>query len=154
VRWVILLLGCASAHADCPGTRVFVDTSARRLSLCENGQETHHYKVSLGKGGLDKQKEGDGRTPLGEYSLAPGRPSSEFHTFLLVGYPTPEQRAAGYTGGAIGVHGPARNFRWLGALAMLKNWTQGCIAVSSDREIDEIAAWVKDRKVQSIVIRK
>jgi murein L,D-transpeptidase YafK len=154
VRWLLFLLGCATAHADCPGTGVLVDTAARRLSLCENGQETHHYKVSLGHGGLDKHKEGDGRTPLGEYSLAKGRPSSDFHTFLLVGYPTSAERAAGYTGGAIGVHGPARKFRWLGSLAMVSDWTSGCIAVSSDAEIDEIAAWVKEHQVQSIVIRR
>ena len=154
MRWLVFLLGCATAHAECTGTAVVVDTHARTLALCENGQETHHYKVSLGSGGLDKQKEGDARTPLGEYSLAPGRPSSDFHTFLAVGYPTSEQRAAGLTGGAIGIHGPARKYRWLGALAMVSDWTAGCIAVSSDAEIDQIDAWVKAHQVKSILIRK
>ena len=154
MRWAIFLFGCATAHADCPGTRVLVDTAAHKLSLCENGQETHHYKVSLGRGGVDKHKDGDGRTPVGEYSLQPGRPSSDFHTFLPVGYPTSAERAAGYTGGAIGIHGPKRSYRWLGALALLEDWASGCIAVASDKEIDQIDAWVRAHAVQSILIRK
>jgi murein L,D-transpeptidase YafK len=148
------MLGCV-AHAACPpsGVRVLVDTSARELSLCADGRAAHTYRVALGRGGLDKRREGDGRTPLGEYPLAAPRASAQFHTFLAVGYPTDEQRQAGLTGGAVGVHGPGRGFRFLGALSTATNWTAGCIAVASDAQIDEIADWVRAHAARTIEIR-
>ncbi len=61
---------------------------------------------------------------------------------------------AGDTGGAIGIHGPGRRFRWLGSLSTLSDWTAGCIAVGSDAEIDEISSWVNRHQVRSVTIRK
>jgi murein L,D-transpeptidase YafK len=153
--FALALAGAGVARADCPsvGARVVVDTSARELSLCEGGHATHRYTVALGRGGLDKKREGDGRTPLGEYPLAAPRASAQFHTFLAVGYPTAEQRKAGLTGGAVGVHGPGRSFRLLGPLVTATDWTAGCIAVASDAQIDEIAGWVHDHGVRLIEIQ-
>src|SRR5438445_459722 len=123
---LLLLVGCAAARAECPpGTHVVVDASARRLQLCEDGNPAREFRVALGAGGLEKRRQGDQRTPIGEYPLAPGRSSSQFHTFLHVGYPTGEERARGYTGGDIGVHGPGRSFRYLGSLSTLSDWTAG-----------------------------
>jgi murein L,D-transpeptidase YafK len=157
MRWFLLLLtlGCGTVHAACPpsGSRLMVDTSARELALCDEGKLAHRYRVALGSGGLDKRKQGDGRTPLGEYPLTPGRASSQFHTFLYVGYPTVAQKQAGYTGGDVGVHGPGRSFRWMGALSTTSDWTAGCVAVGSDAEIDEIAAWVRAHAARVIEIR-
>jgi murein L,D-transpeptidase YafK len=151
-----LLIGCATAAAECPasGTRLMVDASARQLLLCEDGKAAHQYRVALGRGGLEKRHQGDLRTPIGEYSLAPGRTSSQFHTFLAVGYPTADERARGFTGGDIGVHGPGRSFRLLGPLSTMSDWTAGCIAVASDGEIDEIASWANQHGARSILIRK
>jgi murein L,D-transpeptidase YafK len=152
---IVCLLGCAAAHAECPpGTNVVVEASARRLQLCEDGKAAREFRVALGAGGLEKHKQGDQRTPIGEYPLAPGRFSTQFHTFLHVGYPTADERAQGYTGGDIGVHGPGRTFRYLGSLSTLSDWTAGCIAVGSDAEIDEIDRWVRSHNVASIVIRR
>jgi len=148
-------LDAARARAACPpqGARIVVDTATRELELCDGGVATHQYRVALGRGGLDKQREGDGRTPRGQYPLTPPRASSEFHTFMLVGYPTAAQRSAGLTGGDIGVHGPGRRFRFMGALSTAADWTAGCIAVGSDLEIDEIAAWVRAHSARVIEIR-
>ena len=90
-------------------------------------------------------KKGDKKTPLGEYRLSPPRPSvSGVRTFIHVGYPTRNQRNKGYTGGAIGIHGPTRDGR-------LRN-TLGCISVKTNDEIDEIAQWVDDHRVRRISI--
>ena len=157
MRWflgfVLVLAGVARASCPPEGVRVVVDTAARELLLCESGRAARSYPVALGRGGLDKKREGDGRTPLGEYPLAAPRASAQFHTFLAVGYPTAEQRKAGLTGGAVGVHGPGRSFRFLGPLTTATDWTAGCIAVASDAQIDEIAAWVRTHAARVIEIQ-
>lgn len=73
--------------------------------------------------------------------------------FVPVGYPTPEQRRAGFTGGAIGVHGPHRRVRWAGVFANLLDTTDGCVGIATDDEISRIAAWVRARKVRTIVVK-
>ena len=53
----------------------------------------------------------------------------------------------GYTGSAIGIHGPSRIFARAGWMNTVADWTEGCIAVASDEAIDEIAAWMQDKDV-------
>ena len=140
--------------ATCQGeaTEIVVDTAAHQLILCEKGEQKGAYKVALGSGGVGKEREGDAKTPLGVYPLLPGRPSSSFHTFILLGYPTKAQRAKGMTGGAVGVHGPARGYETLGEVNVATDWTLGCIAVASDASIDFIAAWMRRAKCTRIRI--
>lgn len=131
--------------ATCQGatTEMVVDVAAHKMLLCEKGQQKADYKVALGSGGIGKEREGDAKTPLGVYPLVPGRHSDLFHTFILLGYPTKAQRAKGMTGSDVGVHGPARSTASMGELNVSTDWTLGCIAVSSDEQIDYIAAWMK-----------
>ena len=58
----------------------------------------------------------------------------------------------GFTGGAIGIHGPPRGYGTLAQLAMLvaRDWTAGCIAVATDEDIDTVAAWVRAREVRGV----
>ena len=142
------------AAATCQGatTEIVVDTAAHHMVLCEKGEQKAEYKVALGSGGIGKERQGDAKTPLGVYPLTPGRPSSSFHTFILLGYPTKAQRAKGMTGSAVGVHGPSRGFETAGELNVATDWTLGCIAVSSDAQIDFIAAWMKKAKCTTIRI--
>ncbi len=114
-----------------------------RLYLCSKDKTEGEYLVSIGRNGGGKKKRGDRKTPVGRYTLGTPRPSEKYHIFIPVGYPTREQKEKGYTGSAIGIHGPRQSFRWLGRLNTLFNWTQGCIAVAKNREIEEIARWVK-----------
>jgi L,D-peptidoglycan transpeptidase YkuD (ErfK/YbiS/YcfS/YnhG family) len=147
---VVLLAVCARAgtRAPCAGATnaVVVDTRTRTLALCASGAPEQTFPVALGAGGLGKQREGDGRTPLGDYPLGAPRASKSFGTFIPVGYPTPAQTRAGMTGGAIGIHGPARGWAWAGAANTVTDWTAGCIAVGSDAEIAQISAWVRTRR--------
>jgi hypothetical protein len=153
-----LLLGSAvDAAADpCParGTLVVVDTAQHRLWTCEGGRATAEYRVALGSGGVGKERQGDAKVPLGDYALGPPRGSRLFHTFIPVGYPTAAQRRRGFTGSAVGVHGPARGWEKMPSAAnTASDWTLGCIAVGSDEEIDRIAAWMRARSVSRISLR-
>lgn len=153
-----LALACAAAASaePCPttGTLILVHTDQRRLWQCEDGRAMGEHAVALGSGGVGKTRQGDAKVPLGEYPLGRPRPSSQFRTFIPVGYPTAAQRRRGYTGSAVGVHGPARGWETLpSALNTATDWTLGCIAVGSDEQIRDIAAWVNRRHVERIVIR-
>lgn len=140
----------------CPkdGNLILVETSAHRLWLCSGGKVVEAFHVALGSGGIDKRRQGDAKVPLGDYALDVARASSSFHLFILVGYPTAAQQKAGFTGGAIGVHGPARGYETLGSNANTAvDWTLGCIAVGSDDEIERIADWQRRNKVRRIRIK-
>jgi L,D-peptidoglycan transpeptidase YkuD (ErfK/YbiS/YcfS/YnhG family) len=138
----------------CPssGAVVQVDTSTHVLCLCRNGQVEGRFLSTLGRGGVDKRQEGDGRTPLGRYSLAAARPSSRYHLFLPVGYPTEAQRLRGFSGSAIGLHGPHVAFAWLRHATLWVDWTQGCIAVATASEVEQIARWVRQVGATEILI--
>jgi len=141
-------------HARCPveGALVQVDTAARVLSLCRDGHEDASFRVALGSGGVDKRAEGDSRTPRGRYALGPARASEGFYLFLEVGYPTGEQMKHGFTGSAIGVHGPPRGFAWLGHATVWPDWTLGCIALGTRAEVERVARWVRENSVGEIVL--
>ena len=58
----------------------------------------------------------------------------------------------GFTGGAIGIHGPPRGWATLAELAMLvaQDWTAGCIALATDADIEAVAAWVRKEEVRDV----
>ena len=142
-----------SARECRPGeTGVVVDTRSHQMHLCRAGQSDRSFAVALGSGGVGKQKQGDARTPLGRYGLGAPRGSKNFHIFVPVGYPTAEQARMGFTGSAIGIHGPPRGWTNLAQLASLvaQDWTAGCIAVTTDADIEAVAAWVRKRQVKEV----
>ncbi len=122
---------------------ILIKASLGQLCLCDQGQVIKTYQVALGSGGLDKTIEGDRKTPLGFYALGTPRPSTRFGIFVPIGYPTKIQKSIGFTGGSVGIHGPDRDFEYLGGLTVMINWTQGCIAVAYDLEIHEIKNWME-----------
>jgi murein L,D-transpeptidase YafK len=131
----------AVVSALCPSLDpvVVVDTGAHRLRLCEQGRVERELPVALGRGGIGKSQEGDGKTPLGTYPLGPPRPSRRFHHFIPIQYPTRAQIRHGLTGGEVGIHGPDRRTSFLGRWSVAVDWTRGCIAVA---DIDQVVAWV------------
>jgi murein L,D-transpeptidase YafK len=129
-----------------------VNTRSSMLYLCDYGRILKEYPVALGRGGLDKTTQGDAKTPRGQYSLGVPRASNRFFMFIPVGYPTAEQKAQGFTGADVGVHGPLRILSWIGPLNAWINWTNGCIAVSSEHEILDIADWVNSNRISTITV--
>jgi hypothetical protein len=143
-----------AANVDChgPASAVVVDTSRHVLSLCDGGRRVESFGVRLGRHGTGKRREGDGKTPLGAYGLGEPVSSAAYGTFIPVAYPTEEQRRLGFTGSAIGVHGPARGVRWLGSWVNLIDSTDGCVGIATDAEMRRIADFTRARHARRILI--
>jgi murein L,D-transpeptidase YafK len=120
--------------------------------ILHEGDAEGVYPVSIGKKGVGKKKKGDNKTPLGKYALGKPRSSKKFHIFIPIGYPTAEQKQQGYTGSAIGIHGPSQPWRWLGGLNTLFNVTQGCVMVGHNEDIEEISAWASRNRPEFVFI--
>ena len=152
VGWVSPSPSTPSELCSRRGTAVIVDTGDRVLCLCREDAIDAAFNVALGRGGTGKQREGDRKTPLGEYSLGEPRESTRYGLFIPVGYPTVEQSKMGLTGNAIGVHGPHIAFRWLGRLTVWIDWTLGCVALGTRGDINTVAFWIRRHRVSRIVI--
>ena len=129
--------------------RILVEKGARRLTLFCAGRKLKEYRVALGFSPVGpKQREGDGRTPEGKYTIDFHKSDSAFHRALHISYPDAADSAraaeAGVApGGDIMIHGLPNGFSALGPAHHLRDWTAGCIAVT-DSEIDEIWGSVAD----------
>lgn len=139
----------ALATANEQATRVVIEKAARRLTLEHDGQVLARYAVALGSDPIgQKEKEGDGRTPEGVYSVDFKHPRSRYHLALRISYPDARSREAAKRAGVspgsdIMIHGIRNGFGWLGALHRERDWTDGCIAVTN-AEIREIWSRVPD----------
>jgi murein L,D-transpeptidase YafK len=97
----------AAAQADA----IEIHKGARRLELKRNGASLASYRVALGFAPQGhKEREGDGRTPEGEYRIDARNPRSAFHLSLRVSYPDAEDSAhaaalGASPGGDIYIHG-------------------------------------------------
>lgn len=156
--WAACCGGCGKAAAadpvcSAPDARIVVQLKEHVLLLCEKGKVSGTFGVRLGSGGTGKSREGDKKTPVGEYGLGEPRPSKSFGTFIPIGYPTAEQRKAGFTGGAVGVHGPHRWMGWLGSLVNTFDSSDGCVGVATDAEIERISGWVRTTSAKIIELR-
>jgi L,D-peptidoglycan transpeptidase YkuD (ErfK/YbiS/YcfS/YnhG family) len=157
---LFLLFNSSALYAEdekdpCEGqdTAVVIDTGLRMMWTCKDSHKLKDYHISIGRGGIDKREQGDKKTPLGEYTLGIPRSSEKFGVFIPVGYPNQDQKNRGYTGSAIGIHGPDRLFKRLEETDAWFDWTKGCIAVGSDDDISEIALWLKENNVTKVIIR-
>jgi murein L,D-transpeptidase YafK len=132
-------------HAD----RVVVLKKERTLQLCRQGKVIKTYKVALGGDPLGpKTRQGDHKTPEGLYALDSRNAHSQFYKSIHISYPNAGDRAAARQhrlspGGDVFVHGLPNGYGWVGASHRLKDWTDGCIAVTN-QEIDEIWEVVPD----------
>jgi murein L,D-transpeptidase YafK len=129
--------------------KILVEKRARRLTLLSGSRKLKAYHIALGFSPIGpKEREGDGRTPEGIYSIDFHKPDSAFHRALHVSYPSAQDSAraaeAGVSpGGDIMIHGLPNGVGALGAAYRSRDWTSGCIAVT-DPEIDEIYSSVDD----------
>jgi hypothetical protein len=134
------------------GAHLFVAIGEHRLYLCEGASAALSFEVRLARHGAGKTKEGDGKLPVGVYSLGPPRASNRYGTFVPIGYPTEQQRRRGYTGSSVGVHGPDRRVRWLGHLVNTFDSTDGCVGVATDQEMTTIADWIRRTRASVIIL--
>jgi murein L,D-transpeptidase YafK len=125
-----------------------IEKGARRLRLLEQGAVVAEFPIALSRASTGhKLREGDRKTPEGDYYVCEKHVSRRFYLFLGLSYPNAADAAAGYRagritkeqrqqiesairagqcppwetplGGAIGIHGGGAQ----------GDWTLGCIAV-------------------------
>jgi murein L,D-transpeptidase YafK len=135
---------------------VLVVKSEHRLYLLRDGQPFKSYRVALGLNPAGhKEREGDYRTPEGQYRLDARNPSSDFFLSIHVSYPNEQdvaraQRNRWKPGGSIMIHGlpnvPRKRLEYYG----FADWTDGCIALSND---DMLEVWLLTRANTPIEIR-
>jgi len=155
MRKIALLLGLLFALTACGSskfqtyngpevTRILVYKAERKMYLMHGTKALKSYDVGLGFAPLGhKTREGDGRTPEGEYMIDRRNPNSQFHLSLGISYPNNNDRAHAKKlgvspGGDIFIHGRPKRYR-----KAPDDWTVGCIAVTN-REMQEIYAMVKN----------
>lgn len=135
----------ADAHAD----KLVVFKKDHTLQLLDHGKLLKKYKIALGGAPAGpKERQGDHRTPEGVYVLDRRNEHSHFYRSLHISYPNAEDRARALKegvnpGGGIMVHGLPNGFGWIGSGHRLRDWTDGCIAVTNE-EMDEIWRTVPD----------
>lgn len=135
------------------GTKVYVDTASHLLFTCEKGRAVGSWRVSLGRGGVGKEAEGDQKTPIGSYALGKPRPSvSGFGVFIPIGYPNAADRARGRTGHSVGIHGPPDGSEHPADIFEATDWTFGCIAVARLEDNEAIAAWIAKQHPATVTI--
>ena len=144
---IVALAGCASKFKTYDGpevTRLILLKQDRKLHLMHRDTALKSYDVGLGFAPAGhKQREGDGRTPEGAYTIDRRNPESEFHLSIGISYPNEDDIARAEAegrdpGGDIFIHGRPWPYILGG-----RDWTAGCIAVNN-REMEEIYAMVRD----------
>jgi murein L,D-transpeptidase YafK len=123
--------------------RVVAHKSQRMMHLLSGESVVRSYRVALGRDPVGhKEREGDGRTPEGRYTIDRRNPNSKYHLSLHISYPSPADveraRSLGVDpGGDIMIHGLKAG------VDHPSDWTQGCIAVTN-AEMEEIWGMVAD----------
>lgn len=136
--------------------KIIVWKSERRLDLYDGDEFVKSYRIGLGfatEG--DKEREGDGRTPEGEYYICQKNPHSNFHLSIGMSYPNIKDATGGIRRGIItqdeyeSIVNAIENGRqppWDTALGgeifihgngSHSDWTLGCIALD-DEDIEEL----------------
>jgi murein L,D-transpeptidase YafK len=123
--------------------RIVIEKAARRMQLFQDGKPVRTYVIALGFTPTgDKERQGDGKTPEGEFLIDRRNGKSAYHLSVGLNYPRPQdrERAAkgGYDpGGDIFIHGQPNALPE--SLKLKGDWTAGCIAVTN-AEMREIWA--------------
>jgi len=136
--------------------RIVVEKAKRQLSVFDGEKLVRTFKVSLGfSPNGDKDREGDGRTPEGQFYIYTKNPKSQYYLSLGVSYPGSEDAERGLRDGliskeqhdaiieAVRQKKMPPQYTALGGLIYLhgggtgKDWTYGCAALA-DEDIRKI----------------
>lgn len=148
----------AAGKAD----RIVIMKSARTMTLFSGGKPLKTYKVALGTQPVGaKERQGDHKTPEGDYEVDAKIEHSEFHHALHISYPNAADRDRARRlhvspGGDVEIHGLGAKWGWVGSMHRQMDWTDGCIAVTNE-EIDQIWALVSvgtPVEIKSIRLRR
>jgi murein L,D-transpeptidase YafK len=153
LAYAVLALACLGSAVGCSTTpsadssgrkadRIVITKSQHIMTLFADGKALKTYKVALGRSTGAKQRQGDHKTPVGQYVIDQKNSQSRFHLALHVSYPNADdikraREAKADPGGLIMIHGIPDRFGWLGSLQNKLDWTDGCIAVTNP-EIEEV----------------
>lgn len=141
--------------------RILIKKSERKLYLYQNRDSREKllkiYQIALGNTPTGhKQKQGDGRTPEGDYYITHKNPKSNFYLSLGISYPNVKDADAGLKnglitqsqhraitdairsqskppqntglGGDIFIHGGGTGK----LLGLIRDWTLGCVALENE----------------------
>ena len=148
--------GSARASDFPVADKVLVEKADRKLHLLKGGVAIRSFDIALGIRPVgDKEREGDFKTPEGNYLLDARNPDSEYFLAIHVSYPDPLDRAEALKkgvdpGGAIMIHGQPNDPTRSEAYYRTQDWTNGCIAVSNSDMID---IWLMTAENTPIEIR-
>jgi murein L,D-transpeptidase YafK len=115
---------------------ILVDLEAFRLYVLahENGELriVSDYYASIGKGGIDKQREGDEKTPVGVYTVTGYLPDERLLDLYGIGafpisYPNLWDKLRGRTGSGIWIHGTEWSTYSRPPLS-----SRGCVSISNE----------------------
>ncbi|WP_371185919.1 murein L,D-transpeptidase family protein [Thalassotalea maritima] len=152
---VTLTLSLASVAPDALAKTAYlkvdlvkVDKSSRTMYLLKGDKVVKKYHIALGRNTRGhKVREGDRRTPEGEYVLDYVKEDSAFHRAMHISYPNAEDIARAKTkgvspGGFIMIHGQKNGDKRDPRRRQRLNWTNGCIALTN-AEMDEFLSLVE-----------
>ena len=136
--------------------RIIVFKNERRLELYSNGELARAYRVGLGTSPVgDKVRQGDRRTPEGEFYVCIKNPKSNYYLSLGLSYPNEEDAGRGLRDGLIdraaynrivnairSRRKPPQNTALGGDIFIhghgsASDWTWGCVALDN-RDIKEL----------------
>jgi murein L,D-transpeptidase YafK len=127
---------------------IMVQKNDKVISLWKNGHIIKTYPIlSFGANPIGhKVREGDEKTPEGQYIIDTKHPSQKFQKFLRISYPNEQdkenaKRLGVPVGGHVGIHGDKGGVEGF-FQRFDKRWTDGCIAVRNS-DIEEIYEMVK-----------
>jgi murein L,D-transpeptidase YafK len=139
----------AEPHVPCADPEIHVFKAEGELALHCRGQLRLAMPATFGAHPSGpKEREGDERTPEGEYRVTSKIIDPRFHRFLGISYPNEHDRARARKqgvrrlGGGIGIHGARTGLapiarawtRWTAAMGLAGVWgpTDGCIGVANE----------------------
>ncbi len=133
---------------------IAIDASRSRLYVFENTSAGMRlqadYYISVGKLGIEKNLEGDLRTPLGIYFITNTLKRKALKDFygagaLPINYPNPFDLRRGKTGSGIWLHGTPSN-----QFARAPKATDGCVVLSNP-DLERILATVEIRTTPVVI---
>lgn len=121
--------------------RIVIEKGARELTLWDGARQMFRCRIALGREPAGpKEREGDGRTPEGVYTVCLVKERGKYGRSLGLSYPGMHDAQAALARGEIYLHEGGNR----------SDWTQGCVALE-EADMDRVFP-LRDR-VEAVEIR-